>query len=528
MKSMIRFPAETLIILLFFALCPGEDLSAQQTAISTKAMVVAPTPEAVQAGLTIFRKGGNAVDAAAATAFALMVTDPAMCSLGGRSQILIYLNNGEIIGIDGATQSPGTVSGPARTGHGYRTCAIPGSPAALEAMVKGYGSLPLRVILQPAIQLARDGFVVRQDYHDAFREHGQLFRLYPGTAKHFLKEDGTFYAKGETFTQPALAKTLEVIANRGAGTLYRGELAQAIVRDMLNHEGLIRANDLAQYHHLPGTVLQGDYRGYRIMSRGGQCDGASVIEMLQILEHFNLAQHGFDDPIYLHLLAQAIYIGHMDEYLPDWLQISKELAARRAREIEKTEALPLSIKPGQLKLGDTNHLSVIDEEGNAVSLSQSIGPAFGSKVANPELGFLYAFSYDMDEGPIPYLREKTSQCPTIVADGNKPFLILGAAGSSRIPASVVQTIVNVIDHNMGLDEAVSAPRVFIADCELRLEGHKLSESTISRLEELGYDMKVFEQLDGWFGRVHAILVDNTTKKIYGAAGPRDWGDAGGF
>jgi gamma-glutamyltranspeptidase/glutathione hydrolase len=525
---MNRFSVTTLFIPFFFALFSGGDLSAQQTAISTKAMVVAPTPEAVQAGLTILRKDGNAVDAAAATAFALMVTDPANCSLGGRSQILIHLNTGEIIGIDGATQSPGTVSEPAKIGHGYRTCAIPGSPAALEAMVKEYGSLPLRVILQPAIQMARDGFVVRRDYHDAFREHGQLFRLYPGTAKHFLKEDGTFYAKGETFKQPALADTLEVIADRGAGALYRGELAQAVVRDMLNHDGLIRANDLAQYRHLPGAVLQGGYRGYRIISRGGQCDGASVIEMLQILEHFNLARHGFDDPVYLHLLAQAIYIGHMDEYLPDWLQVSNELAARRAREIEKTETLPLSAKPAEPRVGDTNHLSVIDEEGNAVSLSQSIGPAFGSKVANPELGFLYAFSYDMNEEPIPYLREKTSQCPTIVANEDKPFLILGAAGSSRIPASIVQTVVNVIDHKMDLDEAVSAPRVFIADCELRLEGHKLSESTISRLEELGYDMEVFEQLEGWFGRVHAILVDSASKRIYGAAGPRDWGDAGGF
>jgi gamma-glutamyltranspeptidase/glutathione hydrolase len=253
-----------------------------------------------------------------------------------------------------------------------------------------------------------------------------------------------------------------------------------------------------------------------------------VIEMLQILEHFDLARHGFDDPVYLHLLAQAIYIGHMDESLPDWLQVSRELAARRAREIERTEALPLSIKPEEPRLGDTNHLSVIDEGGNAVSLSQSIGPAFGSMVANPELGFLYAFSYDMNEEPIPYLREKTSQCPTIVMDGAGPFLILGAAGSSRIPASIVQTIVNVIDHKMGLDEAVSSARVFIADTELRLEGHKLSESTVSRLEELGYDMNVFEHLDGWFGRVHAILVDAESKKIYGAAGPRDWGDAGGF
>jgi len=174
-------------------------ISAQQSATASKAMVVSPTPEATDAGLEILKQGGNAIDAAAATAFALMVTDPAMCSLGGRSQILIYLADGQFVGIDGATQSPYRVDVPARIGHGYRTCPIPGSPAALEEMVKKYGTLPLKRILAPAIRLAKEGFIIQKDYHQSFRKYGTQFHLYPGTVKHFLRPGRSFYSEGDKF-----------------------------------------------------------------------------------------------------------------------------------------------------------------------------------------------------------------------------------------------------------------------------------------------------------------------------------------
>jgi len=501
----------------------------QRSAVTSNAMVVAPTPEAVQAGVSVLCQGGNAVDAAAATAFALTVTDPAMCSLGGRSQILIYLKDGQFLGIDGATQSPRLVFEPARKSYGYRTCAILGSPAALEEMVIRFGSLPLRIIMKPAIGLAQDGFVIKKDYHDLFAEYKKIFRRYPGTARHFLKEDGSCYVAGETFRQPALARTLEIMANDGAGAFYKGKLAQAIAADMLNNNGLIRKDDLAQYHTLSGEIVDGNYRGHKIVSRGDQCDGASVIEILHILEHFQLSDYKLSDPQYLHILAQAMFIGFSDEYLPDWQQVSKALAVRRVREIELTKTLPVPIEPEKpARDGDTNHLSVIDEEGNAVALTQSIGPPFGSKVANPELGFLYAYSYNLAEHPLQYHREKSSQSPTIVFRDNQPYIVIGAAGNIRIPASIVQTIVNVIDHNMSLDEAVSSPRVFLTDQELHLEAAELPESTLTELQRLGYNIKVHDNFDGYFGRAHAILIDRLTKKIYGAADPRDYGAAGGY
>jgi len=492
-------------------------------------MVVAPTPEAAQAGLSILQRGGNAIDAAAAAAFSLMVTDPAMCSLGGRSQILILLKDGNIVGIDGATQTPRLATKPAKIGHGYKTCAIPGSPAALEEMVNQYGSLSLKIIMEPAIQLAKNGFIINKKYHDLFRKQEKYFQLYPGTARHFFKADGKFYSEGDKFTQPALAKTLETIANEGSGSLYKGKLSQFIVNDMKNNNGLIREDDLAQYSPLQGEIVKGNYRGFNIISRGDQCDGASVIEMLHVLEYFPLSEFNIFDPKYLHILAQTMYIVHIDEYLPDWIQTSKSLAFRRFREIDEKKALPVLIKPkDKEKGGETNHLSVIDKEGNVVSLTQSIGPSFGSKVANPELGFFYAYSYRMNDNPVPYQREKTSQSPTIVLNKGKPFLILGSAGSSRIPASIVQTIINVIDFKLSLDKAIASPRLFLTEEELRLEDFNIPQFTFLKLKEFGYKLKIYDELNGYFGRVHAILFDNDSKKIFGAADPRDQGASKGF
>lgn len=346
---------------------------------------------------------------------------------------------------------------------------------------------------------------------------------------HFLKEDGSCYTEGERFYQPALAKTLEIIADEGAGEIYRGRLAQVIVKDMLNNNGLVRKDDLAQYHTLPGEIVKGEYRGYKIVSRGDQCDGASVIEILQILEHFPLGDYKPNDPTYIHLLAQAMFIGFADEFLPDWQQVSKALATRRVREIDVNKALPVPIDPkGLSPEGDTNHISVIDENRNAVSLTQSVGPPFGSKVANPELGFLYAYSYDMHQHPTQFYREKSSQSPTIVFKNSKPCMVIGSAGNVRIPASIVQTIVNIIDHKMPLEKAVATPRIFLTDQHLHIEASNLIEATLRKLENMGYNIKVYPELDGWFGKVHAILYDDQTQRVYGAADPRDCGAAGGY
>jgi len=505
-------------------------LFAQRYSEAKHGMVVTSTPEAATAGLNMLKEGGNAIDAAAATAFALMVTDPAMCSLAGRSQILIWLKNGNSVGIDGATESPAGARQPAKIGHGYLTIPIPGSPMALEEMIKRFGTLPLQKIMQPAIDLARNGIIINTEYHQAFKKHGKLFHIFPGTKQHFLKENGDFFEEGDQFFQPALARTLEKIARTGSKIIYDGELADAIVKDMSVNGGAIRDSDLTHYRTLPGEVLEGNYRGFRVLSRGGQCDGGSVIEMLNLLEFYDLKTYSLTDFRYIALMAQVNHIAYNDEYLPDWIQISPATAKRRQREIRLDEPFPVTIKTEtEPEAGETNHLSVIDKGGNAVSITQSIGPYFGSKVVNPELGCFYAYSYDMNDDPIPFQREKTSQSPTILLKEDQPFLVIGSAGSSRIPGSIVQTIINVVDYEMNLYEAVSSPRLFLLKDELRIEAMLIPRATMIKLEELEYRLRPYKERNGWFGRVHAIEVANGEKRVItGAADPRDYGAALGY
>jgi gamma-glutamyltranspeptidase/glutathione hydrolase len=311
------------------------------------------------------------------------------------------------------------------------------------------------------------------------------------------------------------------------GILYRGELARAIVADMEMHGGLVREDDLAQYHPTPGAVVEGRYRGLRVVGRGGNCDAASVIEMLQILEHFDLGGYATDGPEYIHLMAQVIYLGSDDEHLPDWQQVSPAHAARRVREIDLTTALPIPVRPSGGSPGETNHLSVVDADGNAVAITQSIGESFGAKAASPELGFFYAYSYDMNDEPVPFQREKTSQSPTMVLRDDAPFLVLGSAGSSRIPGSIVRVVVNVIDHGMALAEALGARRWFLTSNELRIEAAELPTATRHALERYGYTLLPYPAHDGYFGRVHAIMIDRRAGALYGGGDPRDYGAAGG-
>ncbi len=421
MKHRFQFRRPFLSLAGLLLLGPVAVLAQSRIATGTEYMISAPTPEAVEAGQAILAMGGNAVDAAAATAFSLLVTDPQMGSVGGRSQILIHLQDGTFIGIDGATQAPSRVDEPWGLGHGYGTIPIPGSPAALEEMLLEYGTLTLPEVLAPAIRLASEGFIIKADLHEGFRLRGEDLRKYAGTRAHFFKADGSYFSEGDLFKQPALARTLQAIARGGSQLLYKGAMADVLVAEMEANGGLIRHDDLAQYRPKQGEVVEGEYRGYRIVARGGNCDGASVIEMLQILEHFDLAGYDITDPEYIHIIAQALYIGVTDEYVPDWMQVSKAHAARRVREIDLEGALPIPVRGGSPE-GDTHHLSVVDAAGNAVAITQSIGPSFGSKVASEALGFFYAYSYDMNDDPVPFQREKTSQSPTMLFSGDDPFL----------------------------------------------------------------------------------------------------------
>lgn len=509
---------------------------------SRRGMVATGTPQATAAALKILNSGGNAIDAAAAAHLALMVTDPANTSIGGRAQILLSLKDGRVIAIDGATQSPATVT-PLKHDEdrqAYAVAPVPGNLAALDEMVRKYGKLKLSDVLQPSIELAEHGFKVSPRLAVAWSRTRDALRENPGAAQNFLKPDGSAYEAGEVFVQPKVARVLRRIAASGVDAFYRGEIADEIARDFKRNGGFIRKQDLKNYHAIPGVVVRTDYRGFQVAAAGGRAWGDTLVEMLNILEHFSItsdqssAQHV---EIVARVIAQAFEdrpqeIGTLkpkkDGYSLATLS-SPQFADNRAALIKRMmqASEPPAESTAQPDEHDTTHLSVMDAEGNAVALTTSIGPSFGSRVATPELGFLYAHSYRMRADPKPKTRDETEMTPTIVFKADKPVIVIGAAGSERIPSAILQVISNVIDRNYSFDQAVAAPRVLALGRKLRLQPG-FSTSIVETLSGRGFQIEsLAPDCSVHLGLVHAVQFDLAAKEYLGAVDPCSDGQANG-
>ncbi|CAN5257183.1 gamma-glutamyltransferase [soil metagenome] len=509
---------------------------------SKNGMAATGSTYATDAAVKIMASGGNAVDAAAAACLVLMVTDPSNTSLGGRAQILIRLSDGRVIAIDGATESPSIV--PALTNDkddrsGYQITPVPGALAALEQMVGKYGKLKFSKVLEPAIELAEKGFIVPPRLAASWERTREVLAKNPGARQNFLKADGSAYKAGEIFIQKNLANTLKQIAKSGTKVFYRGRIAKIISRDIKQNGGFIGKMDLKNYRAQPGKAVYTDYRGYKVVSAGGRAWGNTLAELLNILENFEIKP---DEPNALELEILARTIAQAMEDRPQEIgtlkpkesgfsleQIStKEFAKQRAELIKQKLGEEFSQnlqKVGQSKdePHDTTHLSVMDTEGNAVSLTTSIGPAFGARVATPELGFLYAHSYKMRSAPTPNTRDLTEMTPTIVFRNNQAFLIIGGAGSERIPTAVFQVISNMIDRNWSLEKAMTAPRIFSLGNKLRMQS-SFSENLIEKLRTRGFEIEIVEENAARHnGLVHAVQYDSASKTFFGAA---DFGDSG--
>lgn len=529
---------------------PRRDASGlrEKVARSPHGMVAASTPYAVAAGARILEQGGNAADAAAAACFALMVTDPAMTSLGGRTQMVIYLADGAVAAIDGATESPAVVpplAGKEDDRRGYQVVPVPGNPAALEMLVSKYGRLKLAQVMQPAIQLAENGFAVTPAIAEIFAAEREKLARNLGAAANFLKPDGSSYAAGEIFKQPRLARTLKEIARRGSAELYRGALGKTLVRDVTANGGYVRESDLRAYKPLPGVVHRANYRGYEVLTVGRRAWGGTLVEMLHILNHFEIAR-GEPTAQELEIVARTIAQAIADRPQQVGTLTSKpvgytleematpEFGRKRADLVRKQLSQPAATSPAQsnpepIRDGhETTHLSVIDAEGNAVALTTSIGPRFGDGLATLDLGFLYAHSYRMDGEPTPRLRDETEQTPTIVLKNGRPVLALGGAGSARIPGAVLQVISNVVDRGWPLERAVAAPRLHCQGVNVRIhEG--FAPQTLDALRAAGLKLEVVKQASHarHVGIVHAVAFDPASGEFTGAADPAYDGAAAG-
>ena len=450
------------------------------------------TPEATAVGARVLAEGGNAVDAAVAIGFALAVTEPSMSGLGGRASVLVRATDGTIRGIDGLNQVPKGYKADSGIPDVYERAAIPGVPAALASALAQHGTWPLARVIEPAIALAENGFIIGEAEAGRWasaREELAKFGAGRGT---YLKEDGTVWRAGDRVTNPLLARTLRRLATEGVASFYRGAIAAEIDRDMAAHGGFILKEDLAGYDALPSIVVTGTYRGYRLASNFRPAAGHAVIEALQILE--DVAVPGAAEPArWAAVVGQAMQLAMADrgqrrgteEESAAWLT-SRDHARTRAKELTvpdrgadpaPNEIIPFQgaawwNPPGTLVTAPTDreattHYAVTDREGRFVSITQSLGPAMGTRLVAAGLGFIYATRL----GTVPGSRPASTIAPTIVCARRRgsdrgsrgqtyPGIVaLGGAGDARIISAVIQVISRIVDHRMSLADAMAAPRV---------------------------------------------------------------------
>ncbi len=535
---------------------------------SFNGMVVSSDSLATKVGIEILKKGGNAVDAAVAVGFALAVTYPQAGNIGGGGFMVIRMANGETVTIDFREKAPlkahrdmfldesGNFA-PEKSQIGHLSVGVPGSVAGLILALEKYGTMSRKEVLNPAIKLAEKGFIVNEGLANAFKNAFEHFKKFPSTMKYFSK-NGEPYKAGDKLVQKDLAKVLKLIRDKGRDGFYKGKVADLIVAEMKRGGGLITYEDLENYQPVIRKPVIGNYRGYEIISMGPPSSGGvCLIELLNILENFDLKKYGFGSSQTIHYLVEAMKRVYADraEYLgdPDFVQIplekllSKEYAKEIANEIDTFYATPSSkiirsVSPA-FEGVHTTHYSVVDKWGNAVAVTTTINSYFGSMVVVDGAGFF--LNNEMDDFSAkpgapnqfgllgseansiqPGKRMLSSMTPTIVLKNGKPFLVLGSPGGSTIITSVLQVILNVVDFGMNIQEAVDAPRIhhqWYPD-EIYYERRGLVFDVIENLKKRGH--KLVER-HGFQGEVQAILIDENGVK-YGAVDPRGYGLAMGY
>ena len=516
-------------------------------------MVVSQNIHATEVGYEILKKGGNAVDASVAVGFALAVTLPRAGNLGGGGFILIYEKDTEkISSIDYRSAAPKNatsemyVDGDSVKRFGHLVNAVPGSVAGLLKAHEDFGSLPLRTLLQPAIDLAKDGFEVTYDLNYVLEWGKESMLANQASREKFYSSSQEPLKVKSNFKQPELAKTLFKISKQGSEIFYKGEIAEWISEESLSNGGLITLDDMASYKAKYREPIEIDYRGYRIVSMGPAASGGLVLlQTLNILENFNLKETGHNSAETVHLLSEAmqrafadraVFHGDPDYYdVPVEKSLSKEYAKERAQTIGDLRTKDGEIFAGNLKnydeSPDTTHYSIIDSEGNAVSNTYTLGSSFGSGVTVKKGGFLmnnqmrnFSHFYGQEGKEYgnseanrlePGKRMISTQTPTLVfnPDG-RLMMVLGSPGGGRIPNILTQVISNVIDHEMSFSEAVMAPRI-----NQRLEGKLqletgFSPDTIKLLKAKNHQPEKSMTM----GSVQAVFLEGDA--LYGVADTR--------
>jgi gamma-glutamyltranspeptidase/glutathione hydrolase len=544
------------------------------------AMVASVHELASRAGVTIMQAGGNAVDAAVATGFALAVVHPQAGNIGGGGFMLIRMADGAIHFIDYREKAPGAATANMyldAQGNvmenaslvGYKAIGVPGSVAGLAYAQKTYGKLPLAQVMEPAIELARDGYALA--WEDAQDLRDEDLAKY-AESKRIFQRDGKYYKAGEVFRQPDLARTLERIA-KNPDDFYHGAMARELAASVRKGGGLITTDDLAQYEVKERPPIRGTYRDYDVISAPPPSSGGTaLVEILNILEGYDLTKFGNRSAEEIHLSVEAFRRAFFDraEFMgdPDFAKIpvaqliDKKYAAgwrdtidpghasvsgdlqRPAvfNELERYAAAhPLRIS-GVKEPENTTHYSVVDAAGDAVAVTTTLNDSLGSRVTAEGLGFLLndemddfaskqgvPNAYGLIQGPAnaigPGKRPLSAMTPTIVLKDGKPFLVVGSPGGPTIITTVANIVTGVIDFGLDIQEAVNAPRFhnqWVPDGILGED--RLSPDTLAILRNKGHKIK----MERYFGDGECIEIDPKSDERLGASDARNNGKAVGY
>lgn len=546
-----------------------------------KAIVVSVHQQASQVGADIMRQGGNAVDAAVATGFALAVVHPSAGNIGGGGFMLLRKANGELHFLDFREKAPKAASRdmyldaqgnvvPNASLVGYKAVGVPGSVAGLIYAEQHWGKLSLRAVMAPAIRLARDG--VRLTYEEAQSMHNDALAQFADSHRIFQR-DGKFYEPGEIFRQPELARTLErIAANPKANEFYKGAMARELAAEIKRGGGLITAEDLADYEVKERQPIKGTYRGYDIISAPPPSSGGiTLMETLNILEGYNLGKMGNRSADSMHVTVEAFrraffdraeLLGDSDfsqipvaqlidkKYADSWRQSLDMMRATESRDVHRPSGFGELDRPAALhppfmgrESNNTTHYSVVDEQGDAVAVTTTLNDSFGSAVTAGKLGFLLndemddftskpgvPNGYGLIQGEAnaiaPGKRPLSAMSPTIVLKDGKLFMVLGSPGGPRIISTVANILMGVIDYGLDIQQAVNAPRFhhqWLPD-EIDIEKNGISLDTIKLLQARGHKIKT----ETYWSEGECIAVDPKTGELLGAPDGRSGGKAVGY
>ena len=569
MRTIMRNYKLTLFLFvttLFFTGCATVDVTqSSRESFGSQGMVASAHPLASQVGVDILKAGGNAIDAAVAVGFTLGVVEPNASGIGGGGLMLIWFaDSGKLVFIDSREKAPAAATAdmfeldengkvkPDERGfnpvvHGGRSVAVPGEVAGLLTALGNYGSMNREQVMRAAIEYAEQGITVSPVLAGIIASNYEALATFPASEKIFL-DDGFPKEPGSLLRNPDLANTLRLIATKGRDAFYHGPVAQSIVDAVQDDGGLITMEDLASFDVSFRTPVSSTYRGYEIISAPPPSSGGThVIELLNIMENFDVEAMGLNTAQSIHAWAEAQKLMYRDraEFMgdSDFIDVplkgltSKEYARDQFERIDMNSVmeLPDNGDPWTVESGSTTHFSVVDRDGNMVAYTKTINHFFASGITTPGTGIVLNDQMDdFDKRPgnansiAGGKRPLSSMSPTLMLKDGKPFATIGSPGGKRILSTVAMLISDLVDFDMDIQTAINTPRINNYESgPLKIES-RISADVQDALKQKGHELDVRKAFDLYFGGAQGVVIDHETGKLHGGADPRRDGKAIGY